>query len=337
MCRLVPVIAWLVCGCGDGSEPAGAEASAGAEQAASKPTTSEPGPLPAPFEATFSLRVRIPLSAIAAQIDAQLPAHEAKGMEPLTREGQSPALEASYDIWRDPVTLRYADDALHVDVPVRYAARFNARVKSPFGGWLNIAKDEPWGTKKAPQRITLRVHTRVKLNARWELKLRSGIDAPEHGPPPDGKLCTGGSFKLCVAKSSVAPEVRQRLDAEIMPRMKQALGEVDQRLQGAVAIRSRLEQAWQALAQPRRLGDGDRWVVFEPRQVGLVLYQDGDALVVEPVVSARVSYYEGQPQVPATPPFPDRSPLSDLPGERVPLPAELIPPELRPWLQLLSP
>jgi hypothetical protein len=131
--------------------------------------------------------------------------------------------------------------------------------------------------------------------------------------------------------------VRQRLDAEILPRMKQALGEADRSLQGAVALRARLEQAWQALAQPRRLGDGDRWVVFEPRQVGLALRQDGDALVVEPAVFARVSYHDGQPQAPATVPFPDRSPLAELPGERVPLPAELIPPELQPWLKLLSP
>jgi hypothetical protein len=337
MHRYVPLAALLVFACGDESTPAGAEASSGAERAPSGPT-----PLPAPYEATLTMQLRAPLSAIAAQIDAQLPERESKGMEPLTREGQSPAIEASYDIWRDPVALRFDGGVLHVDVPLRYAARFNARVKSPFGGWLKLAKDEPWGTKKDPQRVTLRVHTKVRVNKGWELKVRSSIDPPEHGAPPGGKLCTGGSFKLCVPKDSVAPEVRRRIDGEIVPRMQQALDEVDRSLQAAVALRSRVEQAWQTLAQPRQVGSNaaseprDRWAVMEPRQAALELRADGDAIVVDAAVFARVSHHDGQPQPAAAIPLPNKSKLADLPGERRPLPPELAPPELALWLRLLS-
>lgn len=333
MCRVVLVIALLASGCGDGRAPASGEASSGAEQGHAG---SKPPPLPAPFEATFTAQVRVSLRGIAALVDAQLPTHEAQGLQQLTREGKSPALEASYDIWRDPVTLRYARGALRSDVPVRYAARFNARVKSPFGGWLTVAKNEPWGTEAAPQRVTLRVHTEVEVTEHWELRLSSRVDPPEHGPAPDGDMCTGGSFKLCIPKASVAPEVHRRIDAEIMPRMQQALADADRRLQEMVALRSRLEQAWQALAQPRRFDDYDRWAVIEPRQAALGWRADGDAIIIEPYVSARVSYYEAKPPAVVAPPLPDKSLLSALPGKRMPLPAELTPPQLQLLLKLLS-
>jgi hypothetical protein len=280
-------------------------------------------------------QVRIPLRMIAALVDAQLPQHEAKGMEPLTREGQSPALEASYDIWRDPVELRFADRTLQVDVPVRYAARFNARVKSPFGGWLTVAKNEPWGTEGDPQRLRLRVNTRVKVTAQWELQLRSKVERPEHGSPPGGKLCTGGAFKLCVSKDSVAPEVRKRIDAEIVPRMEQALGDADRQLEAAAALRARLEQAWRAIGKPQQFDAHGRWVVIEPRQAALELHADADAIIIEPAVHARVSYHESKPKR-LYPPLPDKVALSDLPGERMQLPPELAPKKLRQLLDQLS-
>jgi hypothetical protein len=329
----------LALGCGGESEPTSAQATSGAERgpgpSGADSPPSKPQPLPAPFEATFSLPVRLPLRAIAAQLDAQLPEHEARGLGPLTAPGKSPALEASYDIWRDPVTLRYARGVLEIDVPLRYAARFNARVKSPFGGWLTVAKNEPWGTRDDPQRVTLRVHTKVKVSKQWELRLRSKVEPPAHGAPPDGKLCTGGSFKLCVSKASIAPEVRRRLDAEIIPRMQQALDEVDQRLPALVALRSRIEQGWQLLSEPRPWDDHGRWVLVEPRQAALTLRAGGDAISVEPAVFARVSYHEAKPQ-PASTPLPDKTKLSELPGEHMPLPAELVPEQLRLLLTLLG-
>lgn len=345
MGRVVRVIALLVLGCGSGSEPAPAAASSGAEQGqaasgAQPPPPSPqppapPPPLPEPFEATLTTQVRIPLPVIAALVDAQLPQHEAKGMEPLTREGKSPALEASYDIWRDPVALRFEGKTLQVDVPVRYAARFNARVKSPFGGWLKVAKDEPWGTERDPQSLRLRVRTKVKVTAQWELQLRSKVEPPEHGPPPGGKLCTGGAFKLCVAKDSIAPEVRKRIDAEIVPRMEKALEEADRQLEAAAALRTRLEQAWRALSKPQQFDNHGRWVVIEPRMAALELRAEGDAIVVEPAVFARVSYHEGKPKRPSSA-LPDKVRMSELPGERMQLPAELAPKKLRQLLDQLS-
>src|SRR5689334_1001632 len=164
----------LAYGCGGGSKSEHAEASGGGEH-----TSAKPGPLPKPYEAAFTVQLRVPLSEVAREIDAQLPEHEAQDLGLVTREGKSPAIEAKYEVWRDPVKLHFADGVLQVDVPVRYAARFDARVKSPFGGkWLTVARDEPWGTADDPQRMGLRVHTQVDVSPSWELGLTSSIDEP---------------------------------------------------------------------------------------------------------------------------------------------------------------
>jgi hypothetical protein len=326
------LIALLALGCGGESKSERAEGSSGAEH-----TSGKPGPLPAPYEAAFTVQLRVPLSEIAREIDAQLPEHEAQDLGLVTREGKSPAIEASYEVWRDPVKLQFADGVLQVEVPVRYAARFNARVKSPFGGkWLTVARDEPWGTAGDPQRMSLRVHTQVDVSPSWELGLSSSVDAPEHGPPPEGNICTGGAFKLCIAKSSFASEVSRRIDGEIVPRIQKALDGADRRLQDQIALRSRVEQAWQALSQPHPIDDHDRWAIVEPRQAALDLRPDGDAIIVEAVIFARASYYESKPPAPAATPLPDKVRRGKLPGRRTPLPNELAPPQLQLWLKLLQ-
>lgn len=329
--RRLALVALLLLGCGGESKSDRPEASSGAERSSSKP-----GPLPKPLEAALTVQLRVPLSVIAREIDAQLPEHEAKDLGLVTREGKSPEITARYEVWRDPVKLHYADGALQIDVPVRYAARFDARVKNPFGGkWLTVARDEPWGSAEDPQRMGLRVHTQVDVSPSWELALSSKVDAPEHGPPPAGNICTGGGFKLCIAKSSFASEVSRRIDGEIVPRIQNALEDADRHLQDQIALRSRVEQAWQALSRPHPSDDHGRWTIVEPRQAALDLSPDGDAIRVEAAVFARVSYYESEPPAPAPSPLPDKVRRGRLPGKRMPLPIDLAPPALQLWLKLM--
>jgi hypothetical protein len=306
-----------------------AEAS-GAERTGAAPSPAEttPAPLPEPLEATFSLPLRVPLSALAARIERELPQHHVQDWQDLTRPGKSPALQARYELWRDPLRLRFADSTLHVEVPLRYAARFNARVKNPFGGkWLTLVTDQPWGTQQQPQRVVLRIKSRVAITEDWELRLDSSVDEPDYGPPPEGSLCTGGSFKLCVSKASVAPEVRARLDAEILPRLRRGVAEIERRVIELVALRQRLEQAFRRLARPVAVGN-HHFVRIEPRAAALELRGDAGDIVVEPALHARVSHHRAEPEAVALPPLPRRSPLSQLPGERIELPEAFVPAEL---------
>jgi hypothetical protein len=262
--------------------------------------------------------VHVPLQLLATSIEAQIPEHETQERKLLTRPKSSPAIEASFEVWRDAVSVRFEGDSLHVDVPLRYAVKFDAKVKNPFGGkWIKVAKDEDWGSESEPQRLTLRVTTRVEINPQWELHLQTQVENPEHGPAPGGELCTSGVFKLCITKDSFAPEVRRRIDAEIVPRVRRELEALDRKIEQTVDLHARAERTWNGLTQPRSLGVHDQYSVIMPQRAALQL-QPGDAeLVVDAAVHGTVTYFQGAPAAREAPPLADKVPLEELPGERV--------------------
>jgi hypothetical protein len=286
--------------------------------AQSSGTEAGPPPLPAAREASFVQAIHVPLSLLATSIEAQLPEHETQPRKLLTRPNASPAIEASFEVWRDAVSVRFEGDTLHVEVPLRYAVKFDAKVKNPFGGkWLRVARDEAWGTESEPQHMMLRVATHVEITPQWELHLSTQVESPEHGDPPGGQLCTSGLFKLCITKDSFAPEVRRRLDAEIVPRIQSELEKLDRTIEEKVELRARAERMWNGLTQPRSLGAHDQYSMIMPQAAALNL-QPGDAeLVVDAAVHGQVTYYQGAPAALPTPPLADRVPLDELPGERV--------------------
>jgi hypothetical protein len=306
----------LVIGAACASQAAEAPRGTSTQGAESK-QRSDPGPLPAAYDATFTQAVPIPLGLLEASINARLTEYETRERALLTRPNASPAIDASFEVWRDAVKVSFDTDTLHIDVPLRYAARFGARIKNPFGGkWLTLTRDADWGTAAEPQRMTLRVHTRVVVTPSWELQLSTEIEPPQHGPAPQGELCTSGSFKLCTPAESLAPEVRRRIDAEIVPRIREELEKLDRDIEGKVALRARTERIWQQLSQPRPLAAAGRYSALAPREAALELTGQGDMIVVQAAVSGQVSFHEGEPAPIASPPLPDRRPLAELPGER---------------------
>jgi hypothetical protein len=258
------------------------------------------------------------MALLESSIQAQIPEHESQPRTLLTRPNASPAIDASIEIWRDAVKVRFQGDTLFIEVPLRYAVKFDAKVKNPFGGkWFKVAQDEDWGSERDPQRVTLRFKTRIEITPHWDLHLSTDVDAPEHGPAPEGKLCTSGVFKLCITKDSFSPEVRRRLDAEVVPRVRSELEKLDRKIERAVELRSRAERMWRGLTQPRSLGSHDQYSVLLPRAAALQL-QPGDAeLVVEAAVHGKVTYFQGAPPALAAPPLADKVPLAALPGERI--------------------
>lgn len=278
---------------------------------------SKPPPLPAARNATFVQSIHVPLGLLTSSIQAQIPEHENQPRKLLTRPNASPALEASIEVWRDDVQVRFEGDTLFVDVPLRYAARFDAKMKNPFGGkWFKVAKDEDWGSERDPQRVTLHVRTRIEITPQWELQLVTELDRPEHGPAPEGKLCTSGAFKLCITKDSFTSEVRRRLEAEVVPRVRNELEKLDRKIEQTVDLRARVERMWRGLTEPRSLSH-DQYSSIMPRLAALNL-QPGDAeLVVDAAVHGKVTYYQGKPPSVEAPPLADKVSIDALPGERV--------------------
>jgi|GEM_PF-4781502 len=274
-------------------------------------------PLPAARDATFVQSIHVPLALLASSIQAQIPEHESQPRKLLTRPNASPAIEASIEVWRDDVQVRFEGDTLLVDVPLRYAARFDAKMKNPFGGkWLKVAKNEDWGSERDPQRVTLHVRTRIEITPQWQLHLATDIDQPEHGPAPDGKLCTAGAFKLCITKDSFTSEVRRRLEGEVVPRVRSELEKLDRKIEQTVDLRARVERTWRGLTEPRSLSH-DQYSTIMPRLAALNL-QPGDAeLVVDAAVHGKVTYFQGKPPSVEAPPLADKVSFDALPSERV--------------------
>lgn len=286
-----------------------------------------PPPLPAPVEGTFALPVRIPLTTVGALIDAQLPDHESQPKQAITRSGSSPEIRGSFELWRDPVRVQFEDSTLIVDVPVRYAGKFDARVKNPFGGnWMTVANGEPWGTPQNPQQATLRVRTQVDISPQWTLSMRSTVEPPVHGPPPEGQICTGGGFRLCVSKASVAPTVRSRLDSEVMTRVRKAIGAFERDTVQMLSLRGQVQRVYRDLLEPKP-AEHNRWMTLTPSATALSIYVDGDDLVFEPAIAGRLTWHEDKPSV-GPPALPDRQPMTTLVGERKDLPEAFLPPEL---------
>jgi hypothetical protein len=301
----------FACG-GRAAEAAAAAQTSGAETHAEP----EPPPLPASFEGTLTQPIHIPVSLVQASIQSQLPEHETQPRTLLTRENASPAIEAEFEVWRDAVSVHADADELIVEVPLRYAAKFTARVKNPFGGkWIKVAEDAAWGTPDDPQQMTLRVRTHVEITPQWQLQLSTQVEPPEHGAPPSGQLCTSGIFKLCITKDSFAREVRERLDAELVPRIQSKLDELDRQIEDKVQLRARAERVWRQLGEPRPLGR-DQFSVVEPRQAALELHGAGDDITIEPAIYGRVTYHQGKPAAAPAPALPDKQALGQLPGER---------------------
>lgn len=313
--RLRFALVALCCACSSAepAQPSAAAASSGAEARQETPPL-----LPAAREATFTQPLHLPLQLLTTSIEAQLPEHESQPRKLLTRENASPAIEASFEIWRDAVNVRFEGDTLFVDVPLRYAAKFDARIKNPFGGkWIKVAQDEDWGSEGDPQHLTLHLRTHVEITPQWELRLRTEVDTPEHGAPPGGKLCTSGFLELCITKDSFASEVRRRLDAEIVPRVHGELEKLDRQIEERVQLRQRVEKLWRDLGQPRAQGAYDRYTTILPLQAALALHgQDGE-IVLEPAVHGIVTYHQGKPEPVAAPALADKVELDAMPGERV--------------------
>jgi hypothetical protein len=314
MLRALACCLLLAAACaGENAQPAaaGQAPSSGAEAAG-------PPPLPAAREATFVQSIHVPLQLLETAIAAQIPEHETQPRKLLTRENKSPAIEASFEIWRDAVSVRYEGDNLLVQVPLRYAVKFDAKVKNPFGGkWLKVAQNEDWGTADEPQRVTLHLSTRVEINPQWELRLATEMNPPDHGAPPGGELCTSGIFKLCITKDSFAPEVRRRIDAEVVPRVQRELEQLDRKVEEAVKLRERAERMWNGLTQPRAINAHDQFSAIVPEQAAIELQGADAELVVTAAVHGKVTYTQGKPAPLAAPPLADKVGIEALEGDRV--------------------
>jgi hypothetical protein len=291
-----------------------------AEQAESEKPAPQP---PQPEQSHMVVPIRVALDALAQRIDALVPKTDKHDWTQVTKGDDSPRAEIKYELWRDPIDVSFEDRTFHVKVPVRYAANVRAWIKNPLkkNDWISIAKNETWGTRDAPQRITATIDAEISVGEDWQIKTKTRLDDLKHGDPPSGKICKNAGIEICVQKADVAPKVRKGIDDYLEPRLTKALAHVDAEVQRALDLEKRASAIWASLQKPAEValpGQDGAWLVVQPSAVGVSQpRKDGDDLRVDVSIAGRIAVDAGKkPKVKAAP-LPKLSAVEEAPGFHV--------------------
>lgn len=266
------------------------------------PVEPEPPPAPQPEVSTIVLPIRASLAALSEQVDALLPKEERRGWTQVTDEGDSPRAEVKATIWRDPVQVSFDDQTFHVSVPLRFAANVRAWVKNPVNSsdWISIAKNESWGTRQEPQRLTATFSAKLDVDGKWRVTSDLRMGELEHGPAPSGSICKKVVIDICVKRESIAPRVNRGIDDYVRPRIEKALAKLEGRVDDVFRLKKRAGEVWTALQKPRAVklpgAKEPAWVVVEPSAVALGRPElDGSDVRIDLAVQGRVQLVGGKP------------------------------------------
>jgi hypothetical protein len=253
-------------------------------------------PAPQPQESKIVLPIAVALDAIEKEIDSLLPLTDKKDWTQVTKGDESPKAEIKYVLWRSPIKLSLDGHTFRIVVPVRYAATVRAQMKNPLTkDWFWIAKEETWGTKVEPQQLTAHFDATVRVTDDWKIESDVKLVKLEHGNPPAGEICKNVGVKVCVAKNSIAGEVREGIDKRLEPKLRKALDKVSAKVEKAFDVRKRAEKVWSALQKPQSLpAMWPIWLVVRPTAVAVGQPElEGSNVVLDIAIEGRLSVEPG--------------------------------------------
>ena len=263
-------------------------------------------PAPQPEESKIVLPIAVALDALEKEIDSLIPQTDKKEWTQITKGDESPKAELKYVLWRNPIKVSLDGHTFRIVVPVRYAATVRAQMKNPLTkDWFWIATDETWGTKVEPQQLTAHFDATVRVTDDWKIESDLKLVKLEHGNPPTGDICKNVGVKVCVAKNSIAGEVREGIDKRLEPKLRKALDKVSAKIERAFDVKKRAEKMWSALQKPQTLPGMwiPTWLVVRPSAVAVGRPElQGSNVVVDLAVEGRLSVESGdKPKVEAKP------------------------------------
>jgi hypothetical protein len=274
-------------------------------------------PTPQPERSKIVLPIKIALDAIEKELDALIPTTDKKDWAQITKGDDSPKADLKYELWRDPIKLDLEGHTFQIKVPVRYAATVRAQAKNPLTkDWFWIAKDETWGTKDQPQRLTAYFEAKLSVSDDWKIKSDLKLVKLEHGDAPSGEICKNAGIKVCVAKSSIAGEVREGIDKKLEPKLKKALAKLESNVERAFNLHKRASTIWTAMQKPQALpGMKESWLMIEPREAGVRdPVKDGKDVVIELAIEGKLAVQAGARSTPKATPLPKVTRVEGEPG-----------------------
>ncbi len=259
-----------------------------------KPTTPVTVPsTPASATSRLVVPIRVAFSAAVAKIDKLLPKTESQGWKQVTKKGASPEIDVKYQVWRDPIEASFKAQTLTVVVPVRYAAHVRGKIKNPVGSdWLWLTRDETWGTKAEPQRMTVTVELKLTVEGDWSVKSVTHLEPLKHGPVLTGDICIKTGIQLCTTKAQIAPEVRAHIESYLVPKIEKELKKVGGELDKTLALKAQAQTLWSALQTPHALPGvtPTAWLIAKPSSLGITqLSLKDDNLGVDLSIEAKLT------------------------------------------------
>ncbi len=295
-----------------------------------RPERPDPTPDPgAPKSTQIVVPVRVDFDAAVARIDGLIQQTLEQDWQTVSKPGAMARVEVKYTVWRDPIQASFADGALDVSVRVHYAADIRASTRIA-GKTVWITKGATWGTRAAPQTLGARFNARLRIQDDFSVDADTTLAGIKHGGAPSGTLCARLVAKVCITKEAIAPQVRDNIEKNIVPKIEKALAGADEQIEKALALRPQAEKLWSALQQPQqlqKLGQGNcpteagavcttpAWLVAQPSSFGVSQPRmDGKHLRVDLAVGGKLAVQLGErPKVTPTP-LPPLRPVTGPPG-----------------------
>ena len=239
--------------------------------APSSATTSLPMPEPAP--SVVSIPISLTLDSAATKVERLVPKGQSNEDE-WHELGKFPVVGTVYlrEKWeRDPLRLSISGDRAEVNAHVRYRARIAERACLPVVGcrWVVLAScghDGPMAT------LDVGLRTTVAWRSDWTV-------VPRTRPKP-----VRAGVRCRLTKANI--DVTERVQNEVQKQLNRVSPQLDAEIREAVALRSRVEDAWAEVQKPIR-ADDSVYVLLRPDSIA-VAPPTASGARVSTVVTVRV-------------------------------------------------
>jgi hypothetical protein len=239
--------------------------------APSAATTSLPLPEPAP--SVVSIPISLTIDSVARKVERLVPKGQSREGD-WHELGKFPVVGTVYvrEKWeRDPLRLSISGDRAEVNAHVRYRARIAERACLPLVGcrWVVLAScghDGPMAT------LDVGLRTTVAWRNDWSV-------IPRTRPRP-----VRAGVRCRLTRANI--DVTERVQEEVQKQLNRVAPQVDAEMRKAVALRSRVEDAWNEVQKPIR-ADDSVYVLLRPDSIAVAPPTASGARVTT-VVTVRV-------------------------------------------------
>lgn len=265
--------------------------------------------LPEPPPSRLDLPISVPIETLRQFAESNVPREQTEeGYNVHFNGGADNAghgVSFGYWVQRGPLDLSMQGAALHVSADIKYWVQGRARPPGPIHPLISVS----CGKDEAPRRATIGLKTTLTLRSDWTVDA-----ATTPGPVVPRNRCRVTFLNIDVTDHAVGA-MRRILD--------RLAGQLDKRIESALAVRETAEHAWQQISKPIQLDQGI-WLDLRPQAIATSpLSTEGGQIVLGLHMEARPRIVLGQAPEVQLVPLPSLGQQSTGDGFHVIVPIEI--------------